>query len=155
MYFGVAPSAYRSVHATPIFRSFEPSPWHVAAWKWLLEKHPIARQAFCAIGYRLRIFQKSLQLTVLNLSGPIFTLLVSGQNCRHWTGETNLCTLFPIKHCLHRPPQASMRFGSRFLQIETEKHSFPHMLFFKQKTRHDYERKSVCCCIKLLMMCTG
>ena len=25
----------------------------------------------------------------------------------HWTGETNLCTLFPsIKHCRHRPPQA-------------------------------------------------
>jgi len=22
------------------------------AWKWLLEKHPIARQAFFAIGYR-------------------------------------------------------------------------------------------------------
>jgi len=32
-----------------IFRSFEPSPWYVAAWKWLL---PIARQAFFAIGYR-------------------------------------------------------------------------------------------------------
>jgi len=31
MYFGVAPSAYRSVHAAPIFRSFELSPWHVAA----------------------------------------------------------------------------------------------------------------------------
>ena len=27
---------------------------HVAAWKWLLEKHPIARQAFLAIGYRPR-----------------------------------------------------------------------------------------------------
>jgi len=39
-----------------------------------------------------------------------------------------------------------MRFGSRFLQIETEKQNFPHMLFFKQKTRHDYERKNVCCC---------
>jgi len=48
MCFGVAPSAYRSVHA-PIFRSFELSPWHVAAWKWLLEKHPIAQQAFFAI----------------------------------------------------------------------------------------------------------
>jgi len=34
--------------------SFEPFPWHVAAWKWLLEKHPIARQAFFAIGYRPR-----------------------------------------------------------------------------------------------------
>jgi len=40
------------VHAASIFRSFEPSLWHVAAWKWLLEKHPIARQAFFAIGYR-------------------------------------------------------------------------------------------------------
>jgi len=49
MYFGVAPSAYRSVHAAPIFRSFELSPLHVAAWKWLLEKHPITRQAFFAI----------------------------------------------------------------------------------------------------------
>ena len=54
MCFGVAPSAYCSVHAAPIFRSFEPSPWHVAAWKWLLEKHPIAWQAFFAIGYRPR-----------------------------------------------------------------------------------------------------
>ena len=34
-----------------------------------------------------------------------------------------------------------MRFASRFLQIETEKQSFPHMLFFNQKTRYDYERK--------------
>jgi len=33
---------------------FKPSPWHVAVWKWLLEKHPIARQAFFAIGYRPR-----------------------------------------------------------------------------------------------------
>jgi len=54
MCYGVAPSAYRSVHAAPIFRSFEPSPWHVAAWKWLLEKHSITRQAFFAIGYRPR-----------------------------------------------------------------------------------------------------
>jgi len=52
MCFGVALSAYRSVHAASIFRSFKPSPWHVAAWKWLLEKHSIARQAFFAIGYR-------------------------------------------------------------------------------------------------------
>jgi len=26
-----------------------------------------------------------------------------------------------------------MRFGSRFLQIETEKQSFPQMLFFNKK----------------------
>ena len=32
----------------PIFWTFPT--WHVAAWKWLLEKHPIARQAFFAIG---------------------------------------------------------------------------------------------------------
>jgi len=25
-----------------------------SAWKWLLEKHPIARQAFFVIGYRPR-----------------------------------------------------------------------------------------------------
>jgi len=56
MYFGIAPSAYRSVHA-PIFRSFESSPWHVAAWKWLLEKHPIARQAFLRLG--IVLVQKS------------------------------------------------------------------------------------------------
>jgi len=71
MCFGIAPSAYRLVHAARIFRSFEPSPWHVAAWKWLLEKHPIAQQAFFAI----ILVQKSLQLTVL--PGPIFTLLVT------------------------------------------------------------------------------
>jgi len=27
-----------------------------------------------------------------------------------------------------------MEFGSRFLKIETEKQSFPHMLFFSKKT---------------------
>ena len=54
MCFDVAPSAYRSVHAASIFRSFELSPWHVAVWKWLLEKHPIAQQAFFAIEYRPR-----------------------------------------------------------------------------------------------------
>jgi len=74
MCFGVAPSVYRSVHATLIFQSFEPSPWRVASWKWLLEKHPIARQTFFAIVYRPR---PNEQLTVLNLLGPIFTLLVT------------------------------------------------------------------------------
>jgi len=73
MCFGVAPSAYRSVR--PIFRSFEPSLWHVAAWKWLLEKHPIARQAFFAIGYRPR--PKEPAIDSLNLPGPILTLLVT------------------------------------------------------------------------------
>jgi len=73
MCFGVAPSTYRSIHA--VFRSFEPSLWHVAAWKLLLEKHPIARQAFFAIG--IVLVQKSLQLTVFNLPGSIFSLLVS------------------------------------------------------------------------------
>jgi len=72
MCFGVAPSAYHSVHATPIFRSFEPSPWHVAAWKWLLEKQLLGKHFL-----RLSIVQKSLQLTILNLPGPIFTLLVT------------------------------------------------------------------------------
>jgi len=74
MCFGVAPSAYRSVHTAPIFRSFDPSPWHVAAWKWLLEKHPIAWQAFFAIGYRPRPKEPAI---VLNLPGPIFMLLVT------------------------------------------------------------------------------
>jgi len=76
MCFGVAPSAYCSIHAALIFQSFESSPWHIAAWKWLLKKHPIARQAFFAIG-GIVLVQKSLQLTVLNLPGPIFVLLVT------------------------------------------------------------------------------
>ena len=66
--------AYRSVHAVLIFRSFEPSPWHVAAWKWLLQKHPIARQTFFAIGYRPRSKES---VTVFNLLEPIFMLLVT------------------------------------------------------------------------------
>ena len=33
----------------------------------------------------------------------------SDQNYRHWTGETNLCMLFPIKHCRHRPPFNAIR----------------------------------------------
>jgi len=63
------------VHAAPIFRSFESSSWHISAWKWLLEKHSIARQAFFAIGYHPR--PKEPALTVLNLPGLIFTLLVT------------------------------------------------------------------------------
>ena len=115
--------------AAPIFRFFEPSPWHVATWKWLLEKHPIVQQAFFAIGYRPR--PKELAIDNPQSSWADFHASYhSGQNCRHWTGDTNLCTLFPIKHCRHRPPQASMRFGSRFLQIETEKQSFPTCFFF-------------------------
>jgi len=34
-----------------------------------------------------------------------------------------------------------MRFGNRFLQIEIEKQSFPHMLFFSKKLDDDYEKK--------------
>jgi len=82
MCFGVASSAYRSVHAALIFRSFEPSPWHVAAWKWLLEKHPIARQAFFAIVYRPRPKEPAI-----NSPQPSWTdfhaSCHSGQNCRH------------------------------------------------------------------------
>jgi len=75
-------SAYRSVHAASISRSFEPSPWYVAAWKWLLEKHLIARQAFFAIGYRSR--PKEPELTVLNPYWADFHASChSGQNCRH------------------------------------------------------------------------
>jgi len=73
MCFGVVPSAYRSVHATPIFRSFEPSPWHVAAWKWL-EKQLLGKQF---LRLDIILVQKSLQLTILNFPGPIFTLLVT------------------------------------------------------------------------------
>jgi len=79
--FGVAPSIYRSVHAAPIFRSFEPSPWQVAAWKWLLEKHPIARQAFFAIGYC------PPKESAINSPQPSYVdfhaSCHSGQNCRH------------------------------------------------------------------------
>ena len=75
MCFGIAPSAYRSVLAALIFRSFEPSLWHVAAWKWLLEKHPIDRQVFFAIGYRPRPKEPATD-RLLNLPGPIFMLLV-------------------------------------------------------------------------------
>jgi len=83
--FGVAPSAYRSVHAALIFRSFKPSPWHVAAWKWLLEKHPIARmQAFFAIGYRPRPKEPAIDSPQSNLSWADFHASChSGQNCRH------------------------------------------------------------------------
>jgi len=80
--FGVTPSAYRSVHAAPIFRSFEPSPWHVAAWKWLLEKHPIARQAFFAIGYDSH--PKELGIDSPQPSWTDFHASChSGQNCCH------------------------------------------------------------------------
>ena len=110
----------------PIFWIFP-----MACSKWLLEKHSIARQAFFAIGYRSRPKEPdSLQPSWADFHASCHL----GQNCCHWTGDINLCTLFPIKHCRHRPPQAfGMRFGSRFLQIETEKQNFPHMLFFSKK----------------------
>jgi len=85
MCFGAAPSTYRSIHAAPIFRSFEPSPWHVAAWKWLLKKHPIARQAFFAIGYRPKEPIDNLQPSWADFHASCH----SGQNCRQWTGETS------------------------------------------------------------------
>jgi len=70
------------VHTVPIFRSFEPSPWHVAAWKWLLEKYPIVRQAFFAIGYRPRLKEPAI-----DSSQPSWTdfhaSCHSGQNCHH------------------------------------------------------------------------
>jgi len=43
--------------------------------KWLLEKHPIAQQAFFAIGYRPR--PKESAIDSPQLSWPIFTLLVT------------------------------------------------------------------------------
>jgi len=80
MCFGVAPSAYRSVHA-PI-QSFEPSPWHVAAWKWLLEKHPIARQTFFAIGYRPRPKEPAIDNPQPSWA-DFHASCHSDQNCRH------------------------------------------------------------------------
>jgi len=82
MCFDVAPSAYRSVLAALIFRSFEPSPWHVAAWKWLLEKHPIARQAFFAIGYRPHPKEPATDSPQLSWA-DFHASCHSGQNCRH------------------------------------------------------------------------
>jgi len=82
MCFSVAPSAYRSVHAVPIFRSFEPSPWHVAAWEWLLEKHPIARQAFFANGYRPRPKEPVID-SPQTFWADFHAFCHSGQNCRH------------------------------------------------------------------------
>jgi len=82
MCFGVAPSAYRSIHAALIFRSFEPSPWHVAAWKWLLEKHAIAWQAFFVIGYRPRPKEPAIDSPQLSWA-DFHAFCHSGQNCRH------------------------------------------------------------------------
>jgi len=93
MCFGVAPSAYHSVHAVPIFRSFEPSPWHVTAWKWLLEKYPIAWQlgvsqaaifsmAFFAIGYRPRPKEPAIDSPQPSWA-DFHASCHSGQNCRH------------------------------------------------------------------------
>ena len=69
MCFGVA---YRSVHAVPIFRSFEPFPWphrnDCLRNTQLLGKHFLRLD--------IVLVQKSLQLTILNLPELIFTLLV-------------------------------------------------------------------------------
>ena len=61
------------VQFMPIFRSFEPSPWHVAAWNGCLRNTQLLGKHFLRLG----IVQKSLQLTILNFPGPIFTLLVT------------------------------------------------------------------------------
>jgi len=132
MCFGVAPFAYCSVHAAPIFRSFEPSPWHVAAWKWLLEKHPIARQTFFAISFsskRACNWQFSTFLSrfsrFLSLRSKLSSLNRRNQSL-HVVSDKALSP--PVG--LHKH---SIRFGSQFLQIEIEKQSFPHMLFFSKK----------------------
>jgi len=44
------------------------------AWKWLFEKHPIAWQAFFAIGYRPCPKEPAIDNAQ---PGPIFTLLVT------------------------------------------------------------------------------
>jgi len=62
--------------------SFESSPWHVAAWKWLLEKHPIARQAFFAIGYRPRPKEPAIDSSQPSWA-DFHASCHLGQNCRH------------------------------------------------------------------------
>ena len=53
------------------------------------------------------LVQKSLQLMVLNLPGPIFTLLVTQVKIAVFEpNEINLYMLFPIKYCYHRSPRA-------------------------------------------------
>jgi len=54
----------------------------VAAWKWLLEKYPIAQQAFFAIGYRPRPKEPAIdspQSSWANFHASCH----SGQNCHH------------------------------------------------------------------------
>jgi len=58
MCFDVAPSAFRSVHAALIFRSFD-SPWHVAGNGYLRNTQLLGKH-FLRLGI-------VLQLTVLNL----------------------------------------------------------------------------------------
>jgi len=79
--------------------------WHVAVWKWLLEKHLIARQAFFATEYRPRPKEPAIDSPQPSWA-DFHASCHSGENCRYCTGEINLCTLFSIKHCRHRPPRA-------------------------------------------------
>jgi len=55
---------------------------HVAAWKWLLEKHLIARQAFFAIGYRPRLKEPAIDSPQPSWA-DFHASCHSGQNCRH------------------------------------------------------------------------
>jgi len=54
----------------------------VAAWKWLLEKHPIARQAFFAIEYRPRPKEPAIDSSQPSWA-DFHASCHSGQNCRH------------------------------------------------------------------------
>jgi len=90
----------------PIFWTFpmacsrmEMAAWESSCGTQLFGKH------FLRLG--IVLVQKSLQLTSSTFLDRFSRFLsFRSKNCRHWTGEINLCTLFPIKHCRHRPPQA-------------------------------------------------
>ena len=151
MCFGVAPSAYRSCGTHfPIFWIFLMAyiRMEMAAWETLN----------CSASIFCDWLSSSSKRACIDSPQPSWAdfhaSCHSGQNCRHWTGETNLCMLFPIKHCPHRPPQAFNAIRQPIPSNWNRKAKFPVYAFFLAKARHDYER-NVCYYMKLLMMCTG
>jgi len=100
----------------------------MAAWKWLLEKHPIAWQAFFAIGYRPRPKEPAIDSPQPSWADFHFLSLRSKLSSLNRRNQSlHVVSDKALSPGLHKH---SMRFSNRFLQIETEKQSFPHMLFF-------------------------
>jgi len=96
------------------------------------------------------LVQKSLQLTSSTFLGRFSCFLSLRPKLSSLNRRNQSLHVVSEKHCRH--PQA---FDAQPISSNWNRKAKLPEFFFSKKTRHDYERKNVCCCMKLLMMCTG